>query len=105
MATQPQSNPAREGPAYGTIISGMITLAAVCLIAGIGCLLPGCSTDIHNQAEVGFRWGTEVTFFSRSAQTAPEHSTATLKFPPLEEWFLRERNQATPASGVTEPTP
>ena len=96
-----QSNPAKEGPAYGTINSGLITLAAIVVFACVWCLV-GCATNIKNQSEVGFRWGTEVTFFSRAAQTAPEAATATLKFPPLEEYFLRERNKATPASGVTE---
>lgn len=42
-----------------------------------GCLLHGCSIVTKNQGEVGIRYGTEITFFSRAAQTAPEPSTVT----------------------------
>ena len=55
----------------------MRRLSGIVLLAVPACLA-GCQIVTHNQGEMGIRWGTEVTFFSRSAQTAPE--PATVKF-------------------------
>jgi len=38
-------------------------------------LIAGCKSTAKNQAEVGLRYGTEITFFSRAAQTSPEPAT------------------------------
>jgi hypothetical protein len=62
--------------------------------------LTGCRTEVKNQGEVGFRWGTEVTFFSRAAQTAPEPATAEIGSQPLNEWL--ERKAETPPTPETD---
>lgn len=54
-----------------------LSIMAGLLVAG-GCLLPACTMTVKNQSEFGVRYGTEVTFFSRAAQTAPEPGTATV---------------------------
>lgn len=51
-----------------------IGLAALLLA---GCL-QGCTIDLANQGEVGFRYGTEITFFHRAAKTSDEHAVSVL---------------------------
>ena len=64
----------------------MKRLLLSCLLLCLG----GCATVIKNQGEVGMRWGTEITFFSRAAQTADEPATAEIKVPALAEWIIGE---------------
>lgn len=47
----------------------LIALTAAVLLGGC---LAGCKSSAKNQSEIGIRYGTEVTFFSRAAQTSPE---------------------------------
>lgn len=64
-------------------------LPSLCFLLFCGCLL-GCQTIVKNQSEVGFRWGTEVTFFSRAAETADEEATAELRSQPLSDYLARD---------------
>lgn len=56
----------------------MRRLSSVALLGIGGCLVSGCMFETHGQAEWGIRYGTEITFFSRSAKTADEASTAKM---------------------------
>ena len=63
-------------------------LVGLLLCLGLsGCLL-GCSTKAGHHGEIGFRYGTEVAFFSRASQTAPEPATFEVEVPSLTEWLF-----------------
>lgn len=57
--------------------------------------LVGCMTVQKNQGEMGLRYGTEVTFFSRASQTSPEEATNSVTIPTLDKVI----------DGVMKPTP
>lgn len=61
----------------------------------------GCKSTAKNQAEVGFRWGTEVTFFSRAAQTSPEAATYEVTSTVVDELLKTTAKPAEPAEPVT----
>lgn len=75
-------------------------LSAFVCLCGMTCL-HGCAVVTKNQGEVGLRYGHEITFFSRAAQTAPEPATIESKFPSLTDWIghLWQEPQVPPASG------
>lgn len=73
-------------------------IAALALLGFSGCLT-GCMTITTNQSEVGFRWGTEVTFFSRASKTSDEPATAELKSQPLNEWLASPNETAKAEEG------
>jgi hypothetical protein len=58
------------------------------ILGVLALLASGCMTTLHNQGEVGFRWGTEITFFHRAAATSEETATAELEVPGVVEWVL-----------------
>lgn len=68
----------------------------VLFLSGCLCLTltTGCKIQTKNQGEVGFRYGTEFTFFSRAAQTAPEPATIESSSQPLSEWI--KHKETTP---------
>lgn len=45
---------------------------------GVACAAPGCTVTTTNQSEFGVRYGTEITFFSRAAQTSPQGGNVTI---------------------------
>lgn len=63
--------------------------------------LAGCTFINKNQGECGVRYGTEITFFHRAAQTAPEPATLETRVPSLDEWI--KRRSETPPVPETEP--
>ena len=67
----------------------MRTIRIVLLLCLGGCLTTGCTTTLKNQGEVGFRYGTEFTFFHRAAQTSPEPAVSKTEVPALTEWLFR----------------
>lgn len=77
------------------------------LILG-GCLLAaaGCTIDLANQGEVGFRYGTEITFFHRAAKTSDEHAVSDLSVPSIEEWIKGDDADAPqPTPEQPQPSP
>ena len=72
------------------------------LLPIVGCLA-GCQITTKNQGETGIRYGTEITFFSRAAQTAPEEATIKSEAPALVDWLFRKPEPAPVV--VVEPTP
>lgn len=68
----------------------------------VGGCLTGCTITTSNQGEAGFRWGTEFTFFSRSAKTADEPATIKSEVPALEEWFRKSNELPGPPPPVVE---
>ena len=61
------------------------------LAVPVALLCVGCMTSLSNHGEVGFRYGTEVTFFHRSAETADEPATAELSVPGVTEWIFGQQ--------------
>jgi len=73
------------------------------LVCVSGCLC-GCTITTANQGEVGFRFGNELTFFHRAAQTAPQPAVINTEVPALVEWFLKDAADGPPAPPL-EPVP
>ena len=67
------------------------------------CMATGCQITTKNQGETGIRYGTEITFFSRAAQTSPEEATIKSEAPALVDWLFR-KPEPKPVV-VVEPTP
>jgi len=65
-------------------------------MSGTTCLSTGCSLITKNHGEIGVRYGTELTFFHRAAQTATEEATFSVDFPSLEE--MLKASDEVPAS-------
>ena len=42
------------------------------------CLAGGCATTLENYGEVGIRYGTEITLFSRASETCDCQATSEL---------------------------
>lgn len=76
-------------------------LVTLCLALGgcliLGAALTGCTITTKNQGEMGLRYGTEITFFSRAAQTAPEPATISTDVPGLLEWLFTPDAPLIPA--------
>lgn len=68
----------------------MKQLMTVLMLFWFMLLFGGCATTLTNQGEVGARWGTEFTFFSRAAKTSDEPATAKVEVPGLTELILGE---------------
>ena len=73
------------------------------LLAFAGGCLGGCSITTKNQGETGIRYGTEITFFHRAAQTAPEPAEIKTDAPSLEHWLFDPKPVEAPPK--EEPTP
>lgn len=76
---------------------------SVSLLACVGGCLCGCSITTKNQGETGIRYGTEITFFHRAAQTAPEPAEIKSDAPSLEHWLFDPKPIEGPPA--PEPTP
>lgn len=68
-------------------------MVAISLISGC---LAGCEIILKDAGEVGFRYGTEFTFFQRTSTTNAT-SVAESKSQPLSEWLARGAPQQTDA--------
>lgn len=100
--TEHEENVAR-GVVFGMI--GAVALWAAILLGVFACwaAIAGCTITTKNQGETGVRYGTEITFFHRAAQTAPEPAMIRTEVPSLEEWI---RSNTTPqVEGPLEPAP
>jgi len=69
-----------------------LLMCAGCLALS-GCLL-GCATALTNHGEVGLRYGTELTFFSRASKTADITATAEIEVPALIDWLFTTKEEA-----------
>jgi hypothetical protein len=88
-----------------------LTLVGAIMFAITGCLplLTGCKNKSKNQREVGFRWGTEITFFDRVSKTSGadvnDAYESEIEAPALVEWILPgppAEGQVTPAMSVAD---
>lgn len=66
-----------------------------------GCM-GGCSITTKNQGETGLRYGTEITFFHRAAQTAPEQAKIESNADSLFGWIKELWKKPEP---VVDPDP
>ena len=62
------------------------------VLAG-ACLASGCATALTNHGEVGIRYGTELTFFSRASKTADTTATAEVEVPALVDWLFTPKDE------------
>lgn len=91
------------------IIDGVI--GAWCLAFCGGCLcivaMTGCTITTRNAGEVGFSYATELKFFHRAAQTAPEPATINTDAPALIDWLVKPKEPTEPPNtpGTVSPTP
>lgn len=47
------------------------------MLVGLLSVIGGCATTLDNQGEVGFRYGTEFTFFHRATATCEESAKSS----------------------------
>lgn len=76
----------------GAIIGVLVTLAS------------GCTITTSDNAEIGFRFGTEGTLFQRTSETKAT-SKINLAMPSVEEWLFKDEKKAEPAPTTPAPTP
>lgn len=72
------------------------------LVALVGTCLTGCATRLGHHGEVGVRYGTEVTFFSRASQTSDVEATAEIEVPALIDWLLKPKPEPGEPSDGTD---
>ena len=81
-------------------IGGIVTVVVWAAFGALlGWAVMGCTITTTNQGEAGIRYGTEITFFSRAAQTAPQSAVIETSVPSLEEWLLRDRKETDGSLG------
>lgn len=85
--------------------------AVMALFAG-GCLcivaMASCTITTKNSGEVGLEYGTKISFFHRSAQTAPEPAVIQSDAPALIDWLVKPKEpevSVVPVTPVPDPTP
>lgn len=66
----------------------MIALLGLLLLVFLG----GCAATLTNQGEVGFRYGTEFTFFHRASETSEEPAKSELEVPALVDWVVGDKD-------------
>lgn len=75
----------------------LLCCIATLFCAGCLCLcMTACKIETKNQGECGFRYGTEFTFFSRSAKTADEPATIESSSQPLMEYIHKPKAENQP---------
>jgi hypothetical protein len=78
-----------------------VRFLAIGLLFIVGCLAEGCTIDLKNQGEVGFRYGHEITFFHRAAKTSDEAARSSIETSSLTEYIWKPRDEPVgpPAPG------
>ena len=89
-----QKGNCKRGPALD-LVFGLLLIG--------GCLTTGCTITTKNQGEVGFRYGHEIVFFHRAAQTAPEPATIKTEVPAIEEYFKKDEADMPPETPTPNP--
>jgi hypothetical protein len=72
-----------------------ILAVAICCLPLV--CLASCATTLENYGEVGIRYGTEITLFSRASKTCDEEATSALSIDPEIVGVFK------PAAPVAEP--
>lgn len=78
-------------------------LIGLAVLSLAGCLW-GCAIHTRNNGEVGVRWGTEITFFHRTADTKSTAEIGTT-VPGFREWAFETTEETGATPGCLCPVP